>query len=62
MPVRYAPEMVEPVFVIEFEAPTGQIMLDATYPAGHHHRTSMSRETLQVLMESALVAYKKSTA
>jgi hypothetical protein len=54
--------MVEPVFRIEFESATGQIMLDATYPAGHHHRTSMSRATLQALMQSAITAYQKSAA
>lgn len=54
--------VIEPRFVLDYESSTGQIMFDATYPGGHHHRTSMSRATLATMIESARVAYRKSAA
>ncbi len=53
---------MEPSFKLEFEAATGQIMFDATYPAGCHHRTSMDKATLIELFTNAHVVYEKSVA
>jgi hypothetical protein len=53
---RAAPKMTEPTFKVDFEQPTKQIMLEAKYPAGCNHRTSMDAATAEDLVHQLMQA------